>query len=325
MTKKQRVLAALEGREVDRVPVSFWRHIQNDAGTGPALGRESAEKHLSFFRATDLDFIKIMQDGFTAPFDLESVKTVQDLRAVRPVGRKHPFVADYVERAKWVNDLLAEEVYTYCNIFSPYMLLRKLGDERLGALLQEDESAFTAALQAVGESLRLICELLLKECGCLGLFLCFQGANRFSQEDYARMIAPSDLAVLEEANQHSNYNILHCCAWDGGPNHLAVWQNYPARAVNWAIHTDGYSLAEGRTFFGERTVMGGFDNRVGRLLFSGSKEEIQAETRQLIHAYTDKTGSARGLILGADCSLLPPFELERLNWVTQAVQEYSQS
>ncbi len=69
MTKKERVLSALKGERVDKIPVSFWRHFE---GAGVSLtNKEVAQKHLDFYRATDLDFIKVMYDGFTAPFPLE--------------------------------------------------------------------------------------------------------------------------------------------------------------------------------------------------------------------------------------------------------------
>lgn len=320
MNKKERVIAALEGRPVDRVPVSFWRHMRSDAGDGPALGRECAEKHLAFYRSTDLDFIKIMQDGFNAPFDTH-ITSIQDLRRIRPADPDSSFVRDYIERAMWVNELIGGEVPTYCNLFSPFMLLRKIGDETLSELIRQDEKEVAAALDRISEGMCGIIESLLTTCGCFGLFVCFQGAefDRFSPDVHQRLVRPGDLRVMTCANRFSAYNIAHFCAWDGGRNDLTRWRDYPARAVNWAVHIDRLDLAEGKAFFGGRPVMGGFDNRVDRLLFKGTKEQVQAETHRLVAEYTMKTGSANGLILGADCSFLPPFELERFNWVTDAL------
>ena len=91
MTKKERVLSAMRGEKTDKIPVSFWRHF---AGAGTTLSnREVAQKHLDFYQATDLDFIKIMYDGFTAPFSLD-IKTAAELRKIRPVKEDHPYVRD---------------------------------------------------------------------------------------------------------------------------------------------------------------------------------------------------------------------------------------
>ena len=174
MTKKERVLSAMRGEKTDKIPVSFWRHF---AGAGTTLSnREVAQKHLDFYQATDLDFIKIMYDGCTAPFSLD-IKTAAELRKIRPVKEDHPYVRDILERAKWVNELLSDQVDTWMNLFSPFMLIKKLGEKQLAALIDQDRYAVIDALTAVGETLSYTAEKLLTECGCKGIFVCFQGAE----------------------------------------------------------------------------------------------------------------------------------------------------
>ncbi|MFQ5880753.1 MAG: uroporphyrinogen-III decarboxylase, partial [Dehalococcoidia bacterium] len=55
MTKRQRVFAALEGDEVDRVPVSAWGHdfLREWSAEGLALAT------LDAYRNYDWDFIKV--------------------------------------------------------------------------------------------------------------------------------------------------------------------------------------------------------------------------------------------------------------------------
>ena len=60
--------------------------------------------------------------------------------------------------------------------------------------------------------------------------------------------------------------------------------------------------------------MGGFENGKEGLLYRGSKEEIQAETKRLI----EETGK-EGLILGADCTIPSNIAVERIQWVREAV------
>ena len=63
-----------------------------------------------------------------------------------------------------------------------------------------------------------------------------------------------------------------------------------------------------------RTVLGVFENGKDGLLYRGSKEEIQAETKRLI----EETGKD-GLILGADCTIPSDIAVERIQWVREAV------
>jgi len=58
VNKIDRVTRALKGEEVDRPPFSFWYHF----GLQHGPGRKHAEAELDFYRAYDLDFLKVMND-----------------------------------------------------------------------------------------------------------------------------------------------------------------------------------------------------------------------------------------------------------------------
>ena len=58
MNKIERVTSALKGEEVDRPPFSFWYHF----GLQHMAGRKHAEAEVDFYRAYDLDFLKVMSD-----------------------------------------------------------------------------------------------------------------------------------------------------------------------------------------------------------------------------------------------------------------------
>src|SRR5450759_3790777 len=55
MTKRERVLAAVQGDAVDRVPISFWVHNFARENSASSLARESAR----FLQAYDWDFLKV--------------------------------------------------------------------------------------------------------------------------------------------------------------------------------------------------------------------------------------------------------------------------
>src|ERR671932_28368 len=58
MTRTERVMAAVSGGDLDRVPVCFWHHFQPEGS-----GRAMAEATLRFFdEEFDLDIAKVMPD-----------------------------------------------------------------------------------------------------------------------------------------------------------------------------------------------------------------------------------------------------------------------
>src|SRR3954447_13485602 len=69
MTHTERVMAAVRGEPVDRIPVCFWHHFKPSGS-----GRSLAEATFEFFDATyDLDILKIMPD-IPYPFPHKSIR-----------------------------------------------------------------------------------------------------------------------------------------------------------------------------------------------------------------------------------------------------------
>ena len=64
MNKRERVLAVLDKKPVDHIPASFWFHFIRPED---AVGEGCVKAHLDYYRATDVDFIKIMSDGLGYP------------------------------------------------------------------------------------------------------------------------------------------------------------------------------------------------------------------------------------------------------------------
>ena len=64
MTKKERVIAAIEKRETEGIPSSFSLHFPQDKKTGEAC----VKAHLNFFKETDTDICKIMNENLIPVF-----------------------------------------------------------------------------------------------------------------------------------------------------------------------------------------------------------------------------------------------------------------
>lgn len=320
MDKKENLRCALTGQPHDWVPASFFFHLKPHELEGEACTRF----HVNFYRKTDVDFLKVMHDGLTAPCTL-SPQGLGELKDYRPGRESNAYVSAYLDRVCRVSDALGGDAAVYANIFSPFTLLRRIGEERLLSYIREDASAVRDVLCRMAEDIGWMAEQMVRKAGCMGNFLAFQGAesNLFSVEEYENWIQESDRILLDAANQASPYNILHFCGWNQVKNHLEVWKDYPGCVVNWAIYVEELSLEEGRKYFGMRPVMGGFDNRKTGLLYRGSQAQVEEETRRIIEAYRLAFGSTDALILGADCSFLTDFSPERFRWVLDTAKACS--
>lgn len=315
MNKRERVIAAMNNKAVDRPPVGFWFHFKPELSHGQAC----VDAHLAYYNNIDADIAKLMCDGY---FDYpnpvaKTAKRARDWYNMRPLGADSEYVRGQVERARKIKEGLKSDCLVLYNVFAPFSSIRfGASDELVMSHMKEDPDAIAYALDVVAQDNALLCELLITEAGLDGVYYCVQGGeqNRFTPEEYAKRITPSDLKVLERANSFSENNILHLCGWAGIPNNLEVWQNYPAKAINWACFIENMDLKAGKRFFGGKCVLGGFDNRQTGLMCMGTKAEIQAYARKLANDM-----DAPGFMLGADCTLPSSIDIERVQWVIDAL------
>ena len=316
MDKRERVLACMNHLTVDRPPVGFWFHFSDEQKMGAAC----VQAHLDYYNHVDVDLAKIMCDGyFDYPNPLaQSVQKASDWYHLKPLGKNHPFLREQVDRAKAVKDGLKDDMCVFYNVFAPFSSIRYgTSDELVMAHLREDPQAVAYALGIIAEDNSTLCELLMTEACCDGIYYCVQGGekDRMTGETYRAYVTPSDKAVLSHANKFSPYNILHCCGWAGIPNRLENWQDYPAKVINWAVFIEEMDLVRGRAFFGGKTVLGGCDNRKTGVLYTGSKAEVQSFVRKLVSSFDQDTG----YMIGADCTLPADIDKKRIQWVIEAV------
>ena len=316
MTKKERVLAAMDNRPVDRVPMGFWYHFSSED-----CGQKTVDDHLAFYRGSGNDFIKIMCDGFfnypnpqiagfTAPSDWKQQK---------PMGPDSEWVRRQAARAKAVKEAVGDECCVFYNVFNPMSLFRfETSDERLMGDLKADPEAVCAAFRAIGEDVKSLVKALFEEAKLDGIYFCVQNAEtfRFTEEEYKKYVMPYELEILEYANTFSNYNILHCCGWAGDKNRIEVWKDYPAKCINWAVYVENMKLSEGKKFFGGKCVLGGFANTKAGILYSGSEEAIRRETDRLI----EEAGNL-GVIIGADCTMPADIDWNRFRIVSDELNK----
>ena len=311
MTKRERVLNAMQNKPVDKLPMGFWYHFSPDED----LGQQTVEEHVKLYREADMDFIKVMCDGYfnyPNPY-IQTVASAKDWFKMTPMGEDCAYIRGQVKRARAVVEAVGKECCVFYNVFCPMSLMRfGTSEEILMGHLKADQEAVCHAFEVIGEDIKTLIRLLITEAGCDGIYYCVQNAEqfRFTADEYREIVRLAEVSVLEYANTLSRNNILHCCGWAGDKNRIEVWQDYPSAAVNWAVYVEQMSLGEGKEFFGGRCVLGGFDNRKSGVLCSGSREEIEAETEKIV-----KEAGSTGVMIGADCALPSDIATERFQWV----------
>ena len=319
MTKRERVLAAFNNRPVDHVPSGFWFHFPENQ----ISNEQVVTNHVKYYKEIDADMIKIMSDGyFDYPHkDIAKIKHASEWRYLEPLGENDSFITKQVDRCKMLKERLKDECCMFYNVFNPMSYLRfAISEERLMHDLMEDEGAVVHAFAVIAEDAATICEKVIKEAGCEGVYFCLQNGEetRFTEEAYKRIVAPSEKMVLARANKAGQNNILHCCGWAGEKNRLSLWKDYDAKVINWAVFVENMDLVEGKKFFGGRCVLGGFDNTDQGVLLNGTRKEVEDYTFKLL----DKSGTT-GVILGGDCTFPRGTDVTRFRWVMDAAEKYA--
>ena len=309
MSRRERVLAAINREPVDRVPYAVWRHFPTVDHSPAGL----AQATLRFHERYGSDFLKITPRGGYAveawgcvegdavredghrPCASCAVKSPDDwkkIRALDPGGA--PGYAEEIETIIRLGfDRRIGDAPVVPTLFSPLSLARKLSGDRLPHDLREYPDAVTGALEAITETLIKFANLALTE-GVSGIFYSIQAASRSanSAEDYARFGEPYDRRFLESIESRSTLTIIH-----GHGNELMFdpLASLPGHAWNWDDRATPPSLKEGRAKV-VGAVIGGLHQ--WKTLRDGTPEQAVAETRDAI-AQTDGTG----LIVGPGCVL----------------------
>lgn len=327
----------LNKEEVERVPFSFWHHLASPPGPRPDLFRgledeevynRVIEGHKKMYETMNPDFMKLMSDGFFGHPSLREIEVneASDLYKVKSVGPDHPWITEQVKFVKTLNDMFHDEVYTFYTIFSPVNSIRLHfqsfeGDaSKFPRLFLEDPEAMNYAAEQVAIDTKILVEKIFEEVDLDGIFYSVQEVqdDRADEEFHNKYVAPTDKDVIETINKFSNANMLHICGYKQYTNNLNLFKDYDIQIMNWATYTEKVSLSEGREFFGDKIVCGGFNNNIGDILDAGTDEEVEQQMKELLVG-----AGTKELIIGADCTVNPEIPAERYALIKELCIKYS--
>jgi uroporphyrinogen decarboxylase len=326
MSKRDLVIKALNNQEVERVPVGFWYHFAKDEYVSAYDEPEVLETNLNgtqdFLEKFEPDFVKLMSDGyFIYPNRaITPHASIEELQTIKPIGADHKWFSDQVALVKEQRAKFSEDVFSIYNVFAPTTYLKwqlANGDKQLAEYIRENPFAIKQILDVIARDIALLAEKVIVEGGADGIYFSTQDIQdaRISSEVNRAIVKGSDVYVLKVANQFSENNVLHICGYEGATNDLAIYQDYPVKAVNWAVTIEEVPLGLGKEIFQGKAVIGGFGNTTRDVLYKGTRHEIEQETQKIL-----KESGTRGVILGADCTVPRDIDLTHLHWARAAAQ-----
>jgi uroporphyrinogen decarboxylase len=309
MTKTERVMAAVRGEPVDRLPVCFWHHFKPEGS-----GRKLAEATLDFFVSSfDLDIVKVMPD-IPYPFPHNSIEKIEDWRLLEPIDiATSRYVSQRVEAVRLLRDLLGPDTPIVMTVFSPLAELMYFAREKSLALehAKQSPTVIHEALSIIAGNLKLHSAAVI-EAGADGVFFALQGCTRtmMSEELYREIGRPYDLIALSGA-VNGWLNILHV----HGEQDLMFDSvlDYPTQVLSWSDRLAGPSLREARTKT-SKCLMGGW-HEFGAL----SNGPENAIVEEAIDAIAQTNG--RKFILANGCSVPDDTDEQWLDIARDVVEE----
>ncbi|HEX5415525.1 MAG TPA: uroporphyrinogen decarboxylase family protein, partial [Chloroflexota bacterium] len=259
MTKRERVLAAVAGAEVDRAPISFWVHNFARENSAEDLAEETAR----FVATYDWDYVKVQSrasyfaEGWGNRYAYSDQPTVgprllahgcqsvADLARLEPLSLDAPVLAEQQQALRLVRARLGPEIPIIWTVFCPLTIAAALlpgGNEAIKAAIRSGDPALETGLRAIADTYAALGRRYL-ELGADGIFYASKwvGPRLLSRAEHARYARPFDLRILRQVAD-APFNVLHLC---GEEIYFDDFRDYPGAAVNWAVEDQNPSLAQG--------------------------------------------------------------------------------
>ncbi len=274
------------------VPGAFFMHFGRDYQSGQA----AIDRHLEYFRSTDMDFVKIQYEVGMPRMEFRSAADWKNV----PIY-KEDFFEPVLAVIKGIVKSAKSEALIIPTAYSPFMCAGQIAGSKENLLkhVAEDPDSVAKGMERVTESVMNYIKASIK-LGVDGFYMSTQGGevNRIPDTSlFNKIVRPFDMTVMGEANSKCIFNILHICDYEGKYASLEPYASYPGKVVNTPISlADGTKITtrDAAALF-KRPIMGGL-NRLGEVAKGTPQEISQAVYRALIE-------SPSNYVLGADCTV----------------------
>jgi len=310
MNKRDAMMSLIDNsRKQDYVPAAFFMHFDPSCHRGqPAI-----DKHLEFFRATGMDFVKIQyEQTLTAwppiqkPDDWTHISSCSD-----------EYFESTIQVVKGLVNAAKADALVIMTVYSPFMWAAHLATaENLITHFQEKPEAVKKGLEILTENVLT----LVRACqrvGVDGFYVSSQGgeAFRFKGTDiFQKYIKPTDLAVWAEI-QSGPFNILHVCDYNGGYDDLTPFLDYPGQIVSCSQKVGDQTLSSKQVSeLFRRPFMGGLERK--GTIATGSLEAIRKTVMDVL------ANAPERFVLAADCTVPSETPWEHLKAAIDLTHRY---
>lgn len=316
MTKKERVIAAIEKREVDVIPCSFSLHFEDDF----AFGEEGIKSHLEFFEETDVDILKIMNENRVP--NVDNILSPDDWSKIPTYSLEDDFMQSQIKMVEGILSACGTDVFTLGTIHGIcasgiHPLKETTGSyensrDLICKHFRQNKKPMLEAFQRITDGMCLLARKYI-QLGVDGVYLASLGADRkwFTDDEFKECIDFFDKQIIKAIRDEGGYIMLHMCNSD---LEMTRYKDYDSLVdiVNWGVYDTNFSLEEGRKLFPSCTILGGLENRSG-IIIDATDEELSAEVKNII-ANFGKTG----FMIGADCTLPTELPYARIRVATDS-------
>ncbi|MBO7699033.1 MAG: hypothetical protein J6S38_08395 [Erysipelotrichaceae bacterium] len=325
MTKKERIYAAVQGKEVDKLPYAIWTHL-------PGIDMDPvrlADETYNFFKTYDTDLIKTMNNGMYAIEDFgceidysqiekggvaklisSPIASPDDWNSIKPLKLEE---CKAIQRELYSLKLLLEKVKdddvpVIFTVFSPFTIANKLSNNRL---LEDIRNTDT---KKIHRALQMITELtsdLVKEAISLGADGVFF-ASQMSSYDV------TDEKTFKEFGEYYDHQVLkasegmcdaiHC---HGTNIMFNILRDYPVDIFNWHAWESLPTLQEVKIT--GKCIMGGLDRRD---ITERNFENIRFQIKECL-----KTFDRKKHILAPGCVIRYPLDPEALSFIKETAEQ----
>ena len=308
MNKRDTMLSLIEnGTSSDYIPAAFFLHFDSAYHQGQA----AIDKHLEFFRFTDMDFLKIQ---YEQPFPSSAPIRKPEDWAQAP-RCSEDFFEEPIRVVEGLVKAAKSEALVIMTLYSPLMWAAHL-DADFAKHLSEDAETVKKGLMVMTENVLTLARAC-KRVGVDGFYASSQGGEAFRFQDsslFQKYIKPTDLAVWEEISSCA-FNILHICDFEGAYDDLTPFLDYPGHVVNSSLKVGDRTLTpkDLSQLFG-RPFMGGLERK--GILATGDSEAIRQAATELLAQTPER------FILAADCTVPSETPWEHLRTAIETAHQY---
>lgn len=308
MNSFERIYATIQGKSVDRVPFSMWRHFPEVDKSSKRFANALIANQQKF----EFDFIKVtpssgyMGEIFGGNFDFKKnevekgvresrsiiVNSNQDWIKIKDIKINKDILNREVETIKLLKKDLIDKVPIFQTIPNAITVARILRGDKIFEDIKNNSKELKDALSCINNIILDFSNSCLKA-GADGIFYFTQLAtyDLLTKQEYDNFGKTYDNYVLSNLYQNALL-IFHI---HGLNIMFDLLKDYSVHIFNWHDRLTKPSLCEAKKIF-NGALLGGIDE--DNVLMKGSVDDVKRQVRDAI-----KQTNGKGLIIGPGCVL----------------------